>query len=145
MFRHLLIATDGSELANRAVEHGLGLARALGAEVTALTVVEPFPSTAHVMMPSADDVRRYEIGATADAERLLGLVSDRAREMGVTCSTRHVGSDRPADAILETSRDIGCDAIVMATHGRRGLDRLLVGSQAARVMSRSRVPVLVCR
>lgn len=145
MFRHLLIATDGSELADRAVEHGLSLAGALGAEVTALTVVEPFPSTSHVMMPSADDVRRYEQGATAAAERLLGLVADRARARNVPCATRHVGSDRPAEAILETCRDLRCDAIVMATHGRRGLDRLLVGSQAAKVMSQSRVPVLVCR
>lgn len=145
MFRHLLIATDGSELAGHAVDHGLGLAKAVGAQVTVLTVTEPFPATSRVMMPSAEDVQRFENGANAAAERLLSEVADRARATGVACSTRHLRDGHAAEGILQTSRELGCDVIVMATHGRRGLDRLLVGSQAAKVMAGSSVPVLVCR
>lgn len=145
MFRHLLIATDGSELAARAVDHGFGLAKATGAEVTVLTVTEPFPATAQVMMPSAEDVQRFDRGASAAAQRLLSQIAGRAHDMGVACKTRHVRDDIPAEGILKVSRELGCDGIVMATHGRRGIDRLLVGSQAAKVMAGSTVPVLVCR
>lgn len=145
MFRHLLIATDGSDLAGKAVEHGLGLAKSLCAEVTLLTVTEPIPATSRAMMPSAEDLKRFERGAGAAAVRLLDGLADRARSAGVSCATRHIAGFDPAESILSTCSELGCDGIVMATHGRRGLDRLLIGSQAAKVMAASPVPVLVCR
>lgn len=145
MYRNILIATDGSELAGGAVSQGLGLAKAIGASVTAVTVTDQYPTDKAVLMPTAGDVDRYEAGAAAAARAILDRVAQAAVELGVTCKTHHVRDELPAEGIIQACRQHGCDLIVMATHGRRGMDRLLVGSQAAKVMTASSVPVLICR
>ena len=144
VYRNILIATDGSDIAERAVKQGIGLAKSLGAKLTAVTVTDHF-STTNVMMPHADDVDRYEKGIGAAAKKILDSVAAQAREQGVTCDTRHVADEYPAAGIIAAARDAGCDLIVVATHGRRGLDRLLLGSQATKVLALSTVPVLICR
>jgi nucleotide-binding universal stress UspA family protein len=145
MYRHILIATDGSEVAARAETQGLALAMAIGAQVTALTVTEMYPTTGGVLMPSAGDVSRYEAQAAAEAEKILARVAAAAKEHGVSCASRHIWDMLPAEGILQAAKEGGCDMIVMSTHGRRGLDRFLLGSQAQKVMTYSTVPVLICR
>jgi nucleotide-binding universal stress UspA family protein len=145
MYRHLLIATDGSELAEKAVAEGLALAKALKAAVTAVTVTEPlislFAGEAAVALPAKD----YESAATTSAAAILARVSLASKEIGVLCDTVHVKEHFPAEGIVETAQARKCDLIVMASHGRRGLAKLFLGSQGARVLSSSPVPVLICK
>ena len=145
MYRHILIATDGSDLSNRAVRQGLGLSKALQARATVITVTEPWDAVilgeAAIVFPPAE----YEQSAAANAARILALVKDIAAETGVSCETLHVKDRRAAEGIIETAKASGCDLIVMSSHGRRGLGRLVLGSQANEVVTHSTVPVLVCR
>jgi nucleotide-binding universal stress UspA family protein len=145
MYRHLLIATDGSELAAKAVTHGFALAKALGAKVTGVTVTEPLASLitddANIVLP----LRDYERAAAANAARILGEVTTAAGKSGVPCDVVHVKEHFPAEGIVEAVKARGADLIVMASHGRRGLSKLLLGSETTRVLSQSSIPVLVCR
>jgi nucleotide-binding universal stress UspA family protein len=145
MYKHILIATDGSELAGKAVDAGLELARLLGARVTAVKASEPWSAMAATGEAAlAFPVDEYEKGAAEDAARVLGAVSAAAKKQGVACETVHV-NDFPAEGIIETAKAKGCDLIVMSSHGRRGIARVLLGSQAMRVLTLSTVPVLICR
>jgi nucleotide-binding universal stress UspA family protein len=142
MYEHFLIATDGSELAGKAVAAGLALAKQLGAKVTAVNAIEVWP-----LIESADTAAafmEYQKLAENDAVRILGQVSAAAQEQGVCCETVTV-TGSPAEAIIETANSKQCDLIVMSSHGRRGLARVLLGSQAMRVLTLSSVPVLICR
>jgi nucleotide-binding universal stress UspA family protein len=142
MYKHILIATDGSELAGKAVAAGLALAKLLGAKVTALTAIEPWLSIA--TSDTAAAFMAYQRAAEQDAARILGKVSMAAREHGVQCETVTV-TEVAAEAIIEAAKSKQCDLIVMSSHGRRGLARILLGSQATRVLTLSSVPVLICR
>ena len=148
MYRNILIATDGSELADRAVAHGLALAKDVGAKVTAVTVTELWNIGDMVSAAKRGEglaVDSYEKEAAANAQAILADVSTKARAAGVACETVHVPDSAPAEAILRMARDHGCDLIVIATHARTGLARLLDGSQAADVLAKAEVPVLICR
>ena len=148
MYRHILIATDGSELAHRAVVHGLALAKAVGAAVTALTVTEQWTASEMASRAELGDthpVDDYEREAAALATRILDLVRDKAEILGVACETLHEPDSAPAEAILRISEARDCDLIVVSTHARAGLARLIIGSQAAEVIAGAKVPVLVCR
>jgi nucleotide-binding universal stress UspA family protein len=145
MFKRLLIATDGSEIATKAARAGLELANSLNAQVVILTVTEPWLGLMNGdTNPMYFPVEEYERAAKAEADRLFGKVRDEALSLGVDCETVHV-SGYPADAIIETAVTTACDLIVMGSHGRRGIARLLLGSQAAKVVTLSSVPVLICR
>ncbi|HXF54414.1 MAG TPA: universal stress protein [Hyphomicrobiaceae bacterium] len=145
MYKHILIATDGSELADKAVTHGLSLAKAIGAKVTAVTVSEPWAAAAPGEVAIAFPVEDYEAAVSAEARQVLAAAGAAAQRHGVACDTIHVKDRFPAEGILETAGKKGCDLIVMASHGRRGLAKLLLGSQAVEVLTRSTVPVLICR
>lgn len=145
MYKHLLIATDGSELATRAVAQGLALAKALAAKVTVVTVTEPWTAVVAGEMVAAFPVDEYEKGCAANAARILGAAAEMSRTAGVTCETLHVKERFPAEGIIEAAKTGGCDLIVMASHGRRGIGRLLLGSQAISVLTHSALPVLICR
>ena len=145
MYKHLLIATDGSDLASKAVEQGLALAKALDANVTALTATESWTTIATGDMGMAFPVEDYEKGCADNAAKILGAVSKLADQAGVRCQTVHVKDRFAAEGIIETAKSRGCDLIVMASHGRRGISRLLLGSQANHVVTHSTVPVLICR
>jgi nucleotide-binding universal stress UspA family protein len=145
MYTHILIATDGSELAAKAVTQGLAIAKALGARATALTVTEPWVAVAPGEVAMAFPVKEYDESVTANAARILKAVEDQARSLAVPCDTVHVKDQFPAEGIIETATLHNCDLIVMASHGRRGLMRLLLGSQANKVLTQSTVPVLICR
>jgi nucleotide-binding universal stress UspA family protein len=144
MYQHILIATDGSRLAGKAVAAGLALAAALKARVTAVTAEEPLEALVVAEPSQRSPVGEFERAAAESARRILTEVSERAREQGIECATVQV-SDFPAPAILATAKARGCDLIVMSSHGRRGLDRLFLGSQARRVLAHSPVPILICK
>jgi nucleotide-binding universal stress UspA family protein len=145
VFKHLLIATDGSELAGKAVAAGLALAKSLGARATAVSASEQWTAMSNGGAIAFDfPIEQYERKAADDAERILGEVLTQAQQIGVRCETLHV-RDFPAEAIIDTAKARGCDLIVMSSHGRRGVARALLGSQAMRVVTLSSVPVLICR
>jgi nucleotide-binding universal stress UspA family protein len=145
MYKHILIATDGSELAAKAVAQGLALAKATGAKATAVTVTEPWAAVAPGEVAIAFPINEYEAAASAGAREVLSGVEAIAKKQGVACETVHSKDRFPAQGILEAAKDKGCDLIVMASHGRRGLAKLLLGSQAVEVLTGSTVPVLICR
>jgi len=144
MFKHILIATDGSEVASKAVSAGLKLAKKLAARVVVMTASEPLPTRVSVETIAANFPQEYEKATTASAAKILGEVRREALTVGIECETLHV-RHFPAEAIIETAKANACDLIVMGSHGRRGIARLLLGSQATKVVTLSSVPVLVCR
>jgi nucleotide-binding universal stress UspA family protein len=148
MYKKLLIATDGSELARKALEHGLSLAKAVDSSVVILTVTEMWSALEMSREAASEAVHAIETYEKVEAERaraVLEKAADRACEIGVACETRHVSDRRPSEGILEVARETGCDLVVMATHGRRGVNRVLLGSQTHQVLSHSEIPVLVLR
>lgn len=145
MYKHILVATDGSQLASKAVTAGLRLAKALGADVTCINAIEPWTSTVGAEGAAfAFPIDGYEKAAADAAARIFAEVRAEASGLGVQCETVTV-QGFPADAIIEAALTQGCDLIVMASHGRRGIARAILGSQAARVVTRSSIPVLICR
>lgn len=148
MYRQILVATDGSELANSAVEHGIKLAKAVGAPVVFVTVTEMW-SALGIAAESAQGVQHpmetYEAMARNAAHRILAGCEKSAEAEHVKFETVHVPDKTPAEGIVETATVKNCDLIVMASHGRRGLSRMMLGSQTAEVLVRSKVPVLVLR
>ena len=145
MYKHILIATDGSELAGKAVAAGLALAKELEAKVTAVIVSEPWTALVAGEMAVGFPYQEYEQGAAQNAATILAGVAENAKKACVACATLHMPDRFPAEAIVDCAKDKGCDLIVMASHGRRGLSKLLLGSETVRVLTHSTVPVLVCR
>jgi nucleotide-binding universal stress UspA family protein len=148
MHRHILIATDGSELATKALEHGLALAKRDNARVTVVTVTEPWSplDIAHeARLRHPDPIGHFEELAAAAAKRILDDAAKRANAHGVACNCVHVKDQHPAEGIVTTAKDTGCDLIVMASHGRRGVRRLLLGGQAYEVLTHCTVPALIVR
>lgn len=145
MFKHILIATDGSELAAKAVAQGLDIAKGLGAKVMVINVTEPWVAVAPGEVAMAFPIKEYDESVAANAAHILAAAESASKTAGVDCTTRHVRDQFPAEGIIETAEKHGCDLIVMASHGRRGLMRFLLGSQAIKVLTHSTIPVLVCR
>jgi len=145
LYRHILIPTDGSDLAGRAVATGFDLARQLGAQVTVVTVTEPWTAVVSGEPAIGFPVGEYEKSCNESAARILSGVTKLARKADLRCATLHAKDQHPAEAILEAASKNGCDLIVMASHGRRGLRRLLLGSVALNVLTHTTIPVLICR
>lgn len=148
MYKHILIATDGSELATKALEHGLALAKQHSSRVTVVTVTEPWSAMdmAHeARQGRTDPIGQFENIASAAANHVLEEATRRAGVRGVTCERVHIADQHPADGIVATANDKGCDLIVMASHGRRGVTRVLLGSQANEVLTHCNVPALIVR
>lgn len=148
MYHHILIATDGSELSFHALSHGLALAKSVGAKVTALTVTESWSAgdmATRAELGAQHPVDDYEAEAEARAMRILDVVREKADAAGVPCQLVHEPDSRPSEAILRVAQASGCDLIVVSTHAREGLARIVMGSQAAEVIVGAKVPVLVCR
>ena len=143
MYKHILIATDGSELAGKAVIAGLELAKHLKSK--AATVTEPWTAIVTGEAALSFPLAEYDQSVAENAARILAAVSDLAKNSDVDCAGVHAKDQYPADGILEPARTNSCDLIVMASHGRRGLGRLLLGSAAVRVLTHSTLPVLICR
>ena len=145
MFKHILLPTDGSELALRAVDTGIALAATLGADVYAFHVVSPFPALAWMVDTIQANQAFYVQQAIKQGDVYLQEVHKRAAAAGVACQSEQVTDNRPYTAIVAAATSHNCDLIVMGSHGWRGMNRLLLGSETQKVLVSSDVPVLVCR
>jgi nucleotide-binding universal stress UspA family protein len=142
MYRHILIPTDGSDLAEHGVAHGLALAKSLGAKVSVIFVLEPFSELTGRFLEA---VARYAELRKEQATSVLDRAANAAKEAGISCETIQVESGQPHQAIIAAAEDKGCDLIVMSSHGRSGLSKLLIGSVTNRVLAHAKIPVLICR
>ena len=145
MYQHILIPTDGSELSNKAIPEGIELARAIGARVTAIHVSPTFHTFSTDPLVVTDRAADYETDAGKVGQEYLAVVEDAARAAGVPYEGVHVLHDHPHPAILDESKKRGCDLIVMASHGRRGMAALVLGSETHKVLTHGTTPTLVCR
>ena len=145
MYKNILIPTDESDLATKAVEQGVRFAKEIGAKVTAVTVTEPF----HMLSVAPSQLEytptEYKKHAEAHAEKVLDGVSAAAKSAGVECETLHVEHEHVYQAIIDAAAARRCDLIVMASHGRRGVSAVVLGSETVKVLTHSKVPVLVYR
>lgn len=148
MVKHILVPTDGTKLSTRAVRMACSLAKTCGARITGVYVIPPYqpPLYAEGMITVADigPQRHRQVMAKA-AKRALDAVGAEARRAGVACASAAPLASQPWEGILKAARAKRCDLIVMASHGRRGLAGLLLGSETAKVLTHSKIPVLVCR
>ncbi len=145
MYKRILLPTDGSEASQRAILAGVGFARSVGAEVVAMTAAPEFHTftiDADMLEQTAED---YAQASRAHSQRVLDEVAAVAGDAGVTCTCVAVASDTPYEAIISTAREHRCDLIVMASHGRRGIKGLLLGSETQKVLVHSAIPVMVHR
>jgi nucleotide-binding universal stress UspA family protein len=142
MYQHILIPTDGSELAERGVAHGLALAKSLGARASVIFVVEPFPEMTGRFL---ETLARYVELRKEQARDALERAAQAAKEAGVPCETIQVENGQPHQGIIAAAADNGCDLIVMSSHGRSGLPALLIGSVTNKVVTLAKTPVLVCQ
>ena len=138
MYTHILIPTDGSALAGKAVQHGVALAKRIGAKVTMLTVLPPAMITDDREMTEIRKARMQK-----RAEEVLGAVA--VQTAGVACETIQVEHEDPYQAIIDTADSKGWDLIVMASHGRRGISAIVLGSETIKVLTHCKIPVLVYR
>ena len=150
MYANILLSTDGSDVARKGVEHGIALAKALNAKVTVITVTEPFPfdlGSGHASgwTPSREEIEHFGAASKARAGKVLDEARAIAEQIGTSAELLHVPNAHPAPAIIEAAKSRGCDLIVMASHGRRGLRKLFLGSQTSEVLADGSVPVLVVR
>jgi nucleotide-binding universal stress UspA family protein len=144
MVRHILVASDGSRLSARAVRVAVRLAKTLGARLSGLHVVAAYaPAGARGMQIGA--LRGFRRAVRLEGERVLAAFRREARACGVAAEASSVVGGEPWRAILRTARARRCDLIVMASHGRSGLAGLVLGSETTKVLTHSRIPVLVCR
>ena len=145
MYKKILVAVDGSETANHALEEAIVLARTLAATLRLLHIVDDYPAL--VRMTSEENYERLRRDLREHGEGVLGLAHRTAVARGAQAETVlcEVAHRRAADLILEEAASAGCDLIVMGTHGRRGLDRLMLGSEAESVIRSTTLPVLLVR
>jgi nucleotide-binding universal stress UspA family protein len=144
MFHCILVPTDGSAITAKAADKAIELARLTGATLHALSVREPFPFSAVSEMQPAPPAEFYEAQERIANQR-VAAVRSKAEAAGVTCEVHTEEALQPWEAIVNAAKDQGCDLIVMASHGRRGVSALLLGSETQRVLTHSSVPVLVVR
>jgi nucleotide-binding universal stress UspA family protein len=145
MYKKILVPTDGSDLAGQAVAAAIDYARASGGTVVAFSVAQPYP-----LLPAVDGAMMIDPGLDSTelqqlAQQTVEAVAGLARSAGVACETHTALSFLPYEEIIRAADEYGCDVIFMASHGRRGLSRLLAGSQTQKVLAYSKVPVLVLR
>jgi nucleotide-binding universal stress UspA family protein len=147
MYKHILIPTDGSALSRSAAVAGVKLAKALGAKVTAVYAAPPATPLVYKDLLPVDYVtpQQHAAAIRKAAANYLGVVEKAAKAAGVQCKLIHTTSDFPADVILATAAKQKCDLIFIASHGRRGLARALLGSQTQKVLSQAKIAVLVSR
>ena len=149
MYTHILVPTDGSALSDKAVAAAIKLAKLAGARITAFHAMEPYPlQGAYAAEASGVAELQPEIFAERSeeyAKRVLAAVADAAAAANVQCTTDYATSRSASQAIIEKADQENCDLIVMASHGRRGLEGFLLGSETQKVLTHTSIPVLVYR
>lgn len=147
MFKNILVPTDGSKLSQKAIDHALALVQETGAKLTIMTVVPPYPAMyagdGYVMEPMSTDA--WDKATKKNAEKLLVTAEKRAKAKGIAAKFLAIRDDPPYAGIIATAKKQKCDLILMASHGRRGLSGLLLGSETTKVLTHSKIPVLVYR
>jgi nucleotide-binding universal stress UspA family protein len=147
MYKHILVPVDGTKLSQKALDTAAGLAKALGAKVTAVTVSPAYPAIiagdGYMVEPISS--KEWEKSVAKHTERVRIEVEKRAASKGLTLTFVSATTDQPYDGIIETASLKKCDLIIMASHGRRGMSALLLGSETTKVLTHSKVPVLVVR
>jgi nucleotide-binding universal stress UspA family protein len=144
MFKRILIPTDGSDITAKAVEASVNLARSVGARLYTISVKEPFPYSAISEMQPTPPQEFFDAQERIAAKRIQA-VRDAAAAAGVPCDAHTVEALHPWEAIIEHAQRMECDLLVMASHGRRGVTALLLGSETQKVLTHSKIPVLVVR
>lgn len=145
MFKHLLLPTDGSELSEAAIRKGVRFAKGWHAKVTGVSVMPEFHVLTFNTAMIEDTKKVFLAESRTQAKANLALLKKLADEEGVPCDTEVAVSDHPYEAIIRTAESKGCDLIMMASHGRRGMQAVLLGSETQKVLTHSRIPVLVYR
>lgn len=145
MFTHVLLAVDGSPLSEAAFHKAIAFARDARARTTALRVAPNYHVLTFQTEMLTDTRERFTQEAQQESAKYLQRIAGEANAAGVTCDTVYAVSDHPYEAIIKTAEDRGCDLIVMASHGRRGVQGLLIGSETLKVLTHSKIPVLVYR
>jgi len=148
MFKHILVATDGSRLSDKAVDAAIGLAREIGARLTGYHAMEEYPVMPFPEYPVAAGSFTPAIWAADEekrARRILEKVEAKAKKAGVACNTSFSLALHPYEAILAMAKKARCDLIVMASHGRRGIQGVVLGSETNKVLTHGKLPVLVYR
>jgi nucleotide-binding universal stress UspA family protein len=148
MFRSILLPTDGSTLSTRAAKYAVKLAASTGARVTALHVIAYFQPPSYfdgmAVYPQPFSPKEYKRATEAQAQAMLAKVKKLADAASVRCDVMTLNARSPWEGIMMAAKSKGCDGIVMASHGRRGLEAVLLGSETSKVLTHSKVPVLVC-
>jgi len=145
MFKHLLIPTDGSELSEAAIRAGVQFAKSIKAKVTGFYAMPKFHMLAYQTEMVTDTRQEFAKDCKAHADRFLAVIVQAARAADVPCETVLQTTDYPYEAIIATAKEKGCDLIMMASHGRRGVQAFLLGSETQKVLTHSKIPVLVFR
>ena len=145
MYQHILLPTDGSELSNKAIPPGIELARSIGARVTGIHVLPTFHTLSIDPLLVTDRADDYETDAGKIGRQYLAVIEAAALGAGVPYEGVHVFHDHPYEAILYEGTQRGCDLIVMASHGRRGMAALVLGSETHKVLTHGTIPTLVFR
>ena len=144
MYTHILLPTDGSDLSRAAMQHGVALARTIGAKVTALVVSTPLRSLVVDPHAATKALAQYKALVAEQTAKYLAHVREDAERAGVSCATLCIEHDKPYEAIVDAVREQDCDLVVMASHGLRGVSALL-GSETLKVLTHCSVPILVYR
>lgn len=145
MYKNIMIPTDGSELAGKAVLDGITFAKEAAAKITVLTVTVPFHVLSLDPQVVEDTPVQYKRQVQEHAAKLLDAIAMTAKAAGVACETVQMEHEHPYKAIIDTAKSKGCDLIVMASHGRRGISAIVLGSETVKVLTHSKIPVLVHR
>ncbi len=147
MFTNLLVPTDGSKLSDKAVAQAIELAQALKAKITIFHASPDYPMPIYAEGVSVEMIsrREYSKRAKEESQKVLERITAKAKAAGVECASVHAIAAAPWEAILACAKKAKCDGIVMASHGRKGLAGLLLGSETTKVLTHSKLPVLVVR
>jgi nucleotide-binding universal stress UspA family protein len=145
MFKHILLPTDGSKLSDEAIRVAVQLAKTVNAKVTGFYVMPEFHVFTYKTEMIEDTKSEFAKDSKAHAAQYLSVIETIAKAAGVTCDIASGTHDHPYEAIIKVAKQRGCDLIVMASHGRKGVHAVLLGSETQKVLTYSHIPVLVCR
>jgi nucleotide-binding universal stress UspA family protein len=144
MFKRILVPTDGSEITGKAIATAVELAKSVGAQLFTISVKEPFPYSAISEMQPTPPQEFFDAQERIASKRVLAVV-EHSQQAGLRCESHTVEALHPWEAIIDHAKRLDCDLLVMASHGRRGVSALLLGSETQKVLTHSKVPVLIVR
>lgn len=145
MFKHILLPTDGSVTSENVIQNCIAFAKGIGAKVTGFHVISEYHIFTYQAEMLEDTREQFAKDTVTQAKKYLAQIEKAAKEAGVKCDTYFVSSDHPYEAIIQAAQDTQCDLITMASHGRKGVKGFLLGSETQKVLTHSRIPVLVYR